>query len=284
MSLDQLTIGKFSQITRLSQKALRLYDQKGILRPTVKDDLTGYRYYKITQIDLGLKIKYLTWMGFSLAEITEILNAANQGDQTTIQLHFSKRLDDIHEEIDRLQRVEQLLNGTSTIAEIFMNTSPPIIKTVPKTRVIAKRQNGSYNDTINDLISQLMRQIYSPDNRKAFVTINGPVICIEHDKEFKEVDADIEIAIPITGRIVVDKGYEVKNLEECEVVSTIYTGPYEGIHEAYASLFNFATNDELNLIGPARELYLVTPENQKTPEEYVTEVQIPVGKNQDIDN
>ena len=45
MSTDQIPIGKFSQITQLTQKALRLYEKKGLLQPTVKDPMTKYRYY-----------------------------------------------------------------------------------------------------------------------------------------------------------------------------------------------------------------------------------------------
>ncbi|WP_243684252.1 MerR family transcriptional regulator [Methanosarcina barkeri] len=37
MSVDQIPIGKFSFMTRLSQKALRLYDRKGLLVPEAKD-------------------------------------------------------------------------------------------------------------------------------------------------------------------------------------------------------------------------------------------------------
>jgi len=36
MSVDQIPIGKFSFMTRLSQKALRLYDRKGLLVPEEK--------------------------------------------------------------------------------------------------------------------------------------------------------------------------------------------------------------------------------------------------------
>lgn len=66
MTVDQIPIGRFSVITRLSQKALRYYDQKGILTPEAKDTITGYRYYTGTQIQQGVKIKHLTELGFSL--------------------------------------------------------------------------------------------------------------------------------------------------------------------------------------------------------------------------
>ena len=37
-----LTIGEFSRATRLSVKALRFYDEKGVLRPVWVDEATEY--------------------------------------------------------------------------------------------------------------------------------------------------------------------------------------------------------------------------------------------------
>ena len=54
MSGDRITIGKFSSLTYLSQRALRLYDRKGILVPGVRDRITGYRYYNHPDRD-GIK-------------------------------------------------------------------------------------------------------------------------------------------------------------------------------------------------------------------------------------
>ena len=68
----QISIGKFSQITSLSPRALRLYDEKGLLSPK-RDRFNNYRFYTSQQIESGLKIKTLSWMGFSCAEIDEIM-------------------------------------------------------------------------------------------------------------------------------------------------------------------------------------------------------------------
>jgi DNA-binding transcriptional MerR regulator len=49
MPTDQIPIGKFSFMTRLSQKALRLYDRKGLLVPEAKDPFTGKgSFYRIS--------------------------------------------------------------------------------------------------------------------------------------------------------------------------------------------------------------------------------------------
>jgi DNA-binding transcriptional MerR regulator len=279
MGIETLSIGRFSQITRLTQKALRLYDEKGLLKADTKDDLTGYRYYSNAQINRGLKIKYLVWMGFSLSDIDSILRAADKNDQALIQKQFRSKLTEIEAEMDRLQKVQEYLKGSKTLEEIFMNVTPPIVKTWPKTRVVAKREKGIYNITIPKLIGEIMQQIYSPENRRAFVAVTGPMICIEWDQEFKETDADMEMCVPISGRVSVDDAFEVRNLEETEVISTIYTGPYEGIHEGYAALFNFAAKEQLVLEGPAKEIYLVPPQANIPTEKPVTEIQLPIKKN-----
>ena len=45
VAVKLLTIGEFARESRLSPKALRLYDQLGLLRPCRVDEWTGYRYY-----------------------------------------------------------------------------------------------------------------------------------------------------------------------------------------------------------------------------------------------
>lgn len=90
MPVDQITIGKFSFMTRLSQKALRLYDQKGLLVPEAKNPFTGYRYYTIFQLEKGMKIKNLIFLGFSLEEIRDFLDAENKGNHDQIK-HVSRK-------------------------------------------------------------------------------------------------------------------------------------------------------------------------------------------------
>jgi DNA-binding transcriptional MerR regulator len=50
MTAERIPIGTFSRVTRLSQRALRLYDERGLLVPALKDVCTGYRSYTVEQI------------------------------------------------------------------------------------------------------------------------------------------------------------------------------------------------------------------------------------------
>jgi DNA-binding transcriptional MerR regulator len=51
-----LTIGAFATASRLSPKALRLYDDLGLLRPARTDPLTGYRRYAPEQLTQALAV------------------------------------------------------------------------------------------------------------------------------------------------------------------------------------------------------------------------------------
>jgi DNA-binding transcriptional MerR regulator len=66
---DLLSIGSFADRTRLSRKALRIYDRSGLLRPAEVDPDTGYRRYRPGQVPAGRLIGLLRGAGLGLAEI-----------------------------------------------------------------------------------------------------------------------------------------------------------------------------------------------------------------------
>lgn len=69
MHRDMLTIGAFAKACRLSPKALRLYDELGLLRPARVDPDTGYRYYAVAQLEQARLVAWLRRLGMPLAEI-----------------------------------------------------------------------------------------------------------------------------------------------------------------------------------------------------------------------
>lgn len=276
MSSEAISIGRFSQITRLTQKALRLYDERGLLVPSIKEPMTGYRYYSLNQIEDGFKIKFLVSVGFNLSEIAELLESAERKDMDRINTLFSKRLVDVQQDIQRLNRIEALLLGKTSIEGLFMSTSEPMVKEISPMRVICKREIGTYGATISKLIGEIMGQIFHPRNQKERVAITGPPMYICHDKSYKESDADIEMAVPITGRISIDPEFEVKNLPGGKVIFAIHSGTYRNIGETYIKIFEFAVKNNYEIQGLTRELYITNPK-EKPENELITEVQLPVA-------
>lgn len=276
MTVDQIPIGRFSTMTRLTKKALRYYDMKGLLIPEAKDHFTGYRYYTGDQIQRGIKIKYLSTLGFSVEEISMYLEADNSGDIKTRNSIVESRLRETETELRRLQRVASLLDSDQYMELMKDRMSEPTIKEEPQTRIMSKREKGITKENWGRVIGELMAVIHMPENQSNHVKIVGPPITIYHDQEYTEEEGDLEIAIPITGKVTVsDPSIEVKNLPKRKVVSLIHKGSYETIGMAYKTLYEHIMKNGLEMTGPMMDIYLNDP-NTVEPEDILTEIQAPV--------
>jgi DNA-binding transcriptional MerR regulator len=71
--VDQMSIGEFARDSRLSAKALRLYDELGLLPPARVDEVSGYRFYERDQLKQARLIATLRQLQMPLAEIKAIL-------------------------------------------------------------------------------------------------------------------------------------------------------------------------------------------------------------------
>ncbi|MGA9139528.1 MAG: GyrI-like domain-containing protein [Methanocella sp.] len=279
----QISIGKFSQITSLSQQALRRYDERGLLSPK-RDRFNNYRFYSSEQIEPGLKIRTLSWMGFSCAEIEEILGYldAPAGHEARIEELFKQKLAQTQIEIQKLKKVEEILQGKKAIEVLYMTSTEPVIKDVPEIRVISKKGVGVPGEIFPGLIGAVMQQIFSPANQRGNVNINGPPASLYGPSsltEIHEVDGklhmEFEVAVPIVGRISVDPGFDVKTLPGGMMVTVIHTGPYQEVRGAYTKAMDYIGSHGLKINGTCRELYLNNP--QGVPEDkLMTEIQIPV--------
>jgi DNA-binding transcriptional MerR regulator len=68
-----LSIGEFARLARLSAKALRRYDELGLLRPDRVDPDTGYRWYAAGQLEQARLVAALRQIGVPLARIKPLL-------------------------------------------------------------------------------------------------------------------------------------------------------------------------------------------------------------------
>jgi DNA-binding transcriptional MerR regulator len=71
--VELMTIGAFAERTRLSPKALRLYDRLGLLSPVRTDPASGYRYYGEDQVAGARLVALLRHLGMPLLVIADIV-------------------------------------------------------------------------------------------------------------------------------------------------------------------------------------------------------------------
>jgi PPM family protein phosphatase len=74
--VELLTIGTFARASRLSPKALRLYDELGLLPPTHVDQVSGYRFYSPAQLERARLVAWLRRLGMPLARIRDVCDLA----------------------------------------------------------------------------------------------------------------------------------------------------------------------------------------------------------------
>ena len=67
------SIGEVSKICNISKKALRFYDQIGIISPDVICKENGYRYYNRETLLTVPIVKYYKQMGFKLEEMQDLV-------------------------------------------------------------------------------------------------------------------------------------------------------------------------------------------------------------------
>lgn len=80
-------IGQFSQMTKVTIKALRYYEEEGLIEPSFIEPATGYRYYDSALLPRVHKIVSLKQSGFSIPQIKLILEGKRIGEL----LYYQKR-------------------------------------------------------------------------------------------------------------------------------------------------------------------------------------------------
>ena len=99
-------IGMFAQMNKITIKALRHYDEIGLLKPAYVDEHNGYRYYSSSQLPILHRILVLRQIGFRLDEIQQILSGANETGML-------------------LMKKSKLLQSVSDLTQYKIHRSPP---------------------------------------------------------------------------------------------------------------------------------------------------------------
>jgi DNA-binding transcriptional MerR regulator len=86
--VKEISIGEFAQRSRLSLKALRLYDERGVLVPARVDQASGYRYYETAQLDQARLVVMMRELQLPLKAVKELLAGDPADAATRIAEHW----------------------------------------------------------------------------------------------------------------------------------------------------------------------------------------------------
>lgn len=268
-------IGDFSKLNKISVKALRYYDDLGILKPYKIDAENSYRYYSASQLPRLNRILALKDLGLSLKEIANILDSKLCTDTVLSMLSIKENeiKKNIESEKEKLLKLENLINKINE-EDLSMLKYDVVIKKIDPIKVASIRSILPNYESQHNIWRELGD--YLKENN---VKMTPPCLVIYYDPGFKECDVDAEIAEHVLGTAPDTDRIKFKELDSVhEMACTVHKGGYEGLPSAYAALQNWIEDNNYKIAGPNRELYLEGEWSKDSVDEYITEIQIPVTK------
>ena len=272
-----LKIGDFSTLTMVSIKALRHYDELGLLKPVWVDPVTGYRYYSATQLPRLQRILALRDLGFPLERIGKILDDGVTAEQLRGMMMLRQSEQEVcvqreQEKLARLQARIQLMEQEGVM------TQDVVVKELGSQWIASIRERVRAYREIGILFGKLYGKL-------GLLAAEGPAVALWHDQEFKDSDLDAEVGVCIKRPVPTPEGLQVRDLAACSVASTIHRGAFNRIGEAYGGLLRWIEANGYRIAGPTREIFIhITPPVTRENESYVTEIQVPVAKGLDSTN
>ena len=106
-----LHIGTAAKETGLSIDAIRFYQKSGLLKPPARTT-SGYRVFTKTEIDQLQFIASAQDLGFSLAEIKELMSLRNENGRACPEVRslIKRKLKNVREKIAALSQLEAQLS------------------------------------------------------------------------------------------------------------------------------------------------------------------------------
>ena len=270
-----LKIGEFSQLSQVTVKTLRYYDDIGLLKPSNVDPESGYRYYSLDQLPLIHRIMALKELGLSLEQISTMINQdlSLERLEGMLQLKQAELRQRVTEEQARLAQVEFRLR------QIAMDRLPTeldiVVKQIDPIRVLTVRDTFPSFDAIEPLRAEILSAL-----AKHGLSFAGAPVGIFHGDEFKTTDVDHECAVPVDDTRQDDLPLETLGvmklcqLPSIELAAThIHQGNYDTLKDKFAVIQRWIVLNRYRLGGVTRFLFYRGPMNHDDPDSYLTEIQ-----------
>lgn len=261
-----LKIGEFSKLSHITVKALRFYEKEGILLPAYTDECTGYRYYETDQLGDAAKVKSYRQLDLSIYEIKVILSGA---DARTILSEKANLLRNEKENIDILLSViDHILEENEMKYQVTVKDIKPC--------------TVFYAETVMKDFSEAMQFI--PMVGEECAKLNPDFKCDEFcysfceylDDEYRDHDIRIRYNEEVERKGNESDLIKFRDIPGTKVLSVYHKGPYDTLGEAYSFIFKYAEDNGYKVAGHVRECYIDGIWNKESPDEWLTEVQLPI--------
>ena len=267
---ELLSIGRFSRLSGLTIKALRHYDEIGLLRPTRVDDASGYRYYSLAQARDAEAIRRLRSLDVPLDEVAALLQAEGAQLRQRLAVHRA-RIEGRAVETQRiLAELDRLIDGKEELVPDATRTESKLeVVDVPDRQVLLARER-----TDADSVSKVIPRLITETHARLLASgggFAGAPLCI---CPFPDDDGVAEIAV---GWPVSEDFPGAETLRGGRALVFEHIGPYEALGRSYRLMSEAMEKRGLVPAGAPVEWYESNPEEVPDPNDYVTIIEWPVA-------
>jgi DNA-binding transcriptional MerR regulator len=188
-----MSSGEFAARTRLSRKALRLYHELGLLRPTAVDPRTGYRSYAPEQVQRAQLIGLLRRLDLPLDQVAVLLDLDPAAAAKELGEHW-RSVEGTHAEHRQLVRyLQDILTGRDTpMFEIQT-------RDVPEQKVLCIQRHVTAGP-LPAFIGEAYQRLWAHLDASA-AQAGDPGLVIYHGRVDEDSDGPVEVCLPATGPV-----------------------------------------------------------------------------------
>lgn len=271
-------IGQLAGIYKISGKTLRYYDELGLLKPQHVDSMTGYRYYTSSQIPVLNEIFLLKEMGLSLKEITYLMQREEDNDSTVLkgvlelkQMELDREIHELHQKRQTIELLKKKLDGEGKVEISRLNVGT---KKIEKMKVASLEATISAYSTQDSLWSELLDFL-----SREKIRTGTERYTIYYDSVFKGDDIQVEIQKRVMTKFEGNERIHYKEVGTLDQVAyLLHTGDHESVINAYEAILTWIEENNYEITGNIREEFHMDDFMTNDPEEFVTEIQIPIRK------
>ena len=189
-----LPIGDFARRSRLSVKALRLYDQVGIFTPAHTDPESGYRYYRAEQLREARLIRAMREIGLPLAAVRRVLAEPPEDAEVVLCRHLAE----VEAQAERARQVVPGLVSALRKEDVPMSLDVYVrtVHTQSVVSVTARVKAVSFDQYIRESVQTLRAAAVTGGS-----TVTGAPFCLYHGHMNESDDGPIEICLPVSGAV-----------------------------------------------------------------------------------
>ena len=248
-------IGEVTKIMGITRKTLLVFEDLGLLTPAVKDEESGYRYYSADNMTQIRSIRSLQQLGLTLKEVAEYYY-----DTENIDTHL-QRLMELRASLDR--NIQMLQARTAKRGDLTVR------KTTLPQQICFCRQ---YTCTNVAEAAEKLRDTYIAAARTGKMSMLSRMFTLR----MSNTPDKLELMCCIAMNDDFD-GPERVEFPEVPALCIYYRGPYEGTATAIRALAAYIKENNIQVTGPFRSIYLEGPPNRgEHSEDYITQVAVPI--------